>query len=159
MTAHQKRMSRRKSKDTEGPENDISKVMGNTLEQAILFQYLYNELSSSTPNYEELEMIMTKATRATYKFSNVALLKRCKSSATHCVKFGRYKTLVNTLLGMTGFAADVFGDAWRGCHEDASDRILEHVFQGMLRALPAKTVTWRGQWQLPLFVVVRFVSW
>jgi hypothetical protein len=151
-------MSRRKSKETDDPENVISKDMGQTLEQAILFQSLYNELSSSTPNYEELEMIMTKATRATYKFSNVALLKRCKLAATQCVKFARYEVLADFLC-MTGYVADVFGIAWPGCHEDATDRILEHVFQRMLRALPAKTVTWRGQWQLPLFVVVRFVSW
>lgn len=150
-------MARRKSKDTEDPENDISKDMGLILEQTILFQSLYNELSSSTPNYEEVEMIMTKAIRATYKFSNVALLKRCKLAATQCVKFARYEALAG-FLGMTGLVADVFGMSWVSCHEDATDRILEHVFQRMLRALPAKTVTWRGQWQLPLFVVVRFVS-
>ncbi len=125
---------------TEVAEDSSPRDMKDIQDQAILFQALYNELSSAMPNLEELERLMVSATRHGYYFSHAAKMKRSLMACMQCIRFARYQTLAE-YLGMTGFVSDVFG---MSC-ADECDRILELVVQRMLRAVPTKLVTLQGK--------------
>jgi hypothetical protein len=125
-------MSRRKGKDKETADDDLTPIQA----QAINFQSLFNELSSASPTLEVLEGLIVDACNQGYEFSHAVKMKRCMTAGVQCIRYGRYEALA-AFLGMGGFVADVFGPL---CADEA-DWLFESLFQRMVRALPPKAVT------------------